>query len=139
MTPAQSILGAIQGIKVSHNAVRLTVANLSTIQVAQPNISTSAIIGISCAILVVLFLVQPFGTSKLGSTFAPIVMLWLLFNGIFGIYNLVEHDHSVLKAFSPKFAFAFFTRNGQEAWKSLGGILLAFTGTLHKLSLFYQC
>lgn len=42
LTPAQSVLGAIQGLRV-----------------AQPNISTSTIIGVSCAILVLLFVVQP--------------------------------------------------------------------------------
>ncbi|KND89681.1 Potassium transporter 5, partial [Tolypocladium ophioglossoides CBS 100239] len=111
LTPAQSVLGAIQGI-----------------QVANPDLGTSAIVGISCAILVVLFLIQPLGTSKIGTTFAPIVTVWLLFNLCCGIYNLSVHDHSVLKAFSPHFAFAYLVRNGREGWKSLGGLLLAFTG-----------
>lgn len=43
--------------------------------------------------------------------------------------NLVLHDASVLKAFSPTHAVNFFLRNKTEGWKSLGGILLAFTGT----------
>ncbi|PNY25647.1 Potassium transporter 5 [Tolypocladium capitatum] len=111
LTPAQSVLGAIQGI-----------------QVANPDLGTSAIVGISCAILVVLFLIQPLGTSKIGTTFAPIVTVWLLFNLCSGIYNLAVHDHTVLKAFSPHFAFAYLVRNGHEGWKSLGGLLLAFTG-----------
>ena len=111
LTPAQSVLGAIQGI-----------------QVANPNLETSAIVGISCAVLVVLFLIQPFGTSKIGTTFAPIVTIWLLFNLCAGIYNLAVHDYTVLKAFSPHFAFAYLVRNGTEGWKSLGGLLLAFTG-----------
>jgi KUP system potassium uptake protein len=62
LTPAQSVLGAIQGIEVAH-----------------PNISSATIVGSTCAILVVLFAIQPFGTSKIGSTFAPIVMIWLIF------------------------------------------------------------
>lgn len=37
-------------------------------------------------------------------------------------------DHSVLKAFSPYFAGAYFVRNKTDGWRSLGGILLAFTG-----------
>jgi KUP system potassium uptake protein len=40
----------------------------------------------------------------------------------------VVFDHSVLKAFSPYFAGLYFVRNKTEGWKSLGGILLAFTG-----------
>ncbi|KAM7190207.1 potassium transporter domain containing protein [Naviculisporaceae sp. PSN 640] len=111
LTPAQSVLGAIQGI---------TVAN--------PDLTRSAIVGISCAILVLLFAIQPFGTAKLGTTFAPIVVVWLLFNLCCGIYNLVNFDYTVLKAFSPYFAFSYLIRNGHDGWKSLGGLLLAFTG-----------
>ncbi|KAH8672443.1 potassium transporter-domain-containing protein [Ilyonectria robusta] len=111
LTPAQSVLGAIQGIKV-----------------ADPTLTTPTIVGISCAILVLLFLIQPFGTSKLGTGFAPIVTVWLLFNLASGIYNLAVHDHTVLKAFSPHYAFTYLIRNGYDGWKSLGGLLLAFTG-----------
>lgn len=111
LMPAQSVLGAIQGIRV-----------------ADSDLGTDAVIGISCAILVTLFLVQPFGTSRLGTAFAPIVAIWLLFNFSSGIYNLVKHDHTVLRAFSPYFAFKYLARNGTDGWKSLGGLLLAFTG-----------
>lgn len=71
---------------------------------------------------------QPFGVTKLGTAFAPIVVIWLIFNMSFGIYNLAKHDHSVLRAFSPYFAGLYFVRNGTEGWRSLGGILLCFTG-----------
>ncbi|TGO28635.1 hypothetical protein BPAE_0025g00440 [Botrytis paeoniae] len=111
LTPAQSVLGAIQGIEV-----------------AQPDISTSTIVGTTCAILILLFAIQPFGTAKIATTFAPIVMIWLLFNMCTGIYNLAQYDHTVLKAFSPYFAGQYFMRNKEEGWKSLGGLLLAFTG-----------
>lgn len=111
LTPAQSVLGAIQGLEV-----------------VSDNITKSTIVGTSCAILILLFLIQPLGTSKLGTTFAPIVCLWLIFNLAFGIYNLVHFDHGVLRAFSPYFAGAWFVRNKTAGWRSLGGILLAFTG-----------
>lgn len=111
LTPAQSVLGAIQGLAI-----------------VKPDITSSTIVGSTCAILICLFLIQPLGTSKIGSAFAPIVIIWLLFNFSFGIYNLVKFDHSVLKAFSPYFAGAYFVRNKTEGWRSLGGILLAFTG-----------
>jgi KUP system potassium uptake protein len=111
LTPAQSILGAIQGLKV-----------------IRPDLSTGTIVGISIAILVILFLVQPLGTAKIGTTFAPIVVVWLLFNLCSGIYNLAVHDFTVLKAFSPHYAFTYFVRNGTAGWESLGGLLLAFTG-----------
>lgn len=75
-----------------------------------------------------LFVVQPLGIARLGSVFAPIVIIWLIFNLCFGIYNLALFDYTVLKAFSPYFAGQFFVRNGTQGWISLGGILLAFTG-----------
>lgn len=111
LTPAQSVLGAIQGIEV-----------------VSPDISTATIVGVSCGIIVLLFLVQPLGTTKLASSFAPIVIIWLLFNLTFGIYNLVIYDATVLKAFSPYYAGSYLVRNGTNGWKSLGGVLLAFTG-----------
>jgi KUP system potassium uptake protein len=42
--------------------------------------------------------------------------------------NLAIHDHTVLKAFSPYFAGHYLVVNKTDGWKSLGGILLAFTG-----------
>ena len=111
LTPAQSVLGAIQGITV-----------------VKPDLGTPAIIGITCAILILLFFLQPFGTAKIGTAFAPIVTVWLLFNLASGIYNLAMYDYTVLKAFSPYFAFEYLIRNGHDGWKSLGGLLLAFTG-----------
>ncbi|KAF2217540.1 hypothetical protein CERZMDRAFT_104223 [Cercospora zeae-maydis SCOH1-5] len=111
LTPAQSVLGAIQGIEVVDEGIK-----------------TSTIVGTSCAILVVLFLLQPLGIHRVSSAFAPIVIIWLLFNGCFGIYNLAKHDAGVLKAFSPYFAGAWLMRTKTEGWKSLGGVLLCFTG-----------
>lgn len=111
LTPAQSVLGAIQGLSV-----------------VSPGISSSTIVGTTSGILILLFAIQPFGLTKLASTFAPIVLLWLAFNASFGIYNLVQYDHSVLKAFNPYFAIQFFKHGKTESWKMLGGILLSFTG-----------
>ena len=93
LTPAQSVLGAIQGIEI-----------------VSSDITNATIVGVSCAILVLLFLIQPFGTTKLASAFAPIVIIWLSFNLTFGIYNLAIYDSSVLKAFSPYFAGAYLVR-----------------------------
>ena len=44
------------------------------------------------------------------------------------VQNLAKFDYSVLKAFSPYFAGAYFVRHKTDGWRSLGGILLAFTG-----------
>jgi KUP system potassium uptake protein len=75
-----------------------------------------------------LFCVQRFGTGRIGSTFAPIIILWLLMLAGFGIYNLVKYDAGVFKAFNPGEAFMYLIRHGKDGWRSLGGVLLCFTG-----------
>ena len=64
-----------------------------------PNISKGTVIGITDAILIVLFVVQPLGITKI-----------------------------TFKAFNPGYCFGFLIRNGEHGWRMLGGILLAFTG-----------
>lgn len=111
LTPAQSVLGAVQGIEV-----------------VAPNISKGTIIGVTDAILVVLFCVQPLGITKITFLFAPIIIIWLGFNAAFGIYNLVNYDAGMFAAFNPGYAFEFLIRHQTDGWKMLGGVLLAFTG-----------
>jgi KUP system potassium uptake protein len=69
LTPAQSILGAIQGIEV-----------------VSPSLTYHTVVGISCAIIVLLYAVQPLGITKISGAWAPIVIIWLLFNFCFGVY-----------------------------------------------------
>jgi KUP system potassium uptake protein len=83
LTPAQSVLGAIQGLVLQ---VSLRFAHISGLDVIKPDLGNSAIIGITCAILVLLFGVQPLGVDRLSIVFAPIVIIWLLFNFTFGVY-----------------------------------------------------
>ena len=111
LTPAQSVLGAVQGIEV-----------------VDPGITKGTVIGVTDAILVILFLAQPLGITKITFLFAPVIIIWLGFNAAFGIYNLVHFDWTVLKAFNPGYGFEYLIRHGEEGWRSLGGILLAFTG-----------
>lgn len=111
LTPAQSVLGAVQGLSV-----------------VKEDISKSTVVGVTCAILILLFIAQPLGVTKISVVFAPIVIIWLAFNAGFGIYNLANYDHAILKAFNPFYAFDYLIRNKEHGWKSLGGILLAFTG-----------
>lgn len=111
LTPAQSVLGAVQGLNV-----------------VVPDITNATVVGTTAGILILLFLIQPLGTSKLATAFAPIIIIWLLFNAGFGIFNLAKYDHSVLVAFDPGHAFQYLIRNKTDGWRSLGGVLLAFTG-----------
>jgi KUP system potassium uptake protein len=59
------------------------------------------VVGVSCAIVVLLFGVNPFGSAKIGACYAPIVLLWFLFNIITAIYNIHNFYPGVFKAFSP--------------------------------------
>ncbi|PVI03491.1 potassium transporter [Periconia macrospinosa] len=111
LTPAQSVLGAVQGLSV-----------------VKEDISRSTIVGVTCAILILLFMLQPLGISKITVVFSPVIIVWLAFNAGFGIYNLARYDYRILKAFNPYYAFDYLIRNKYEGWRSLGGILLAFTG-----------
>ncbi|KAG6556611.1 hypothetical protein Mapa_001552 [Marchantia paleacea] len=84
---------------------------------------------ITCLILIGLFVLQRFGTAKVGFLFAPVVLLWLtLISGI-GIYNIVVHQPSIFRAFSPHYAITFLIRNKKNGWIMLGGVVLSITGT----------
>lgn len=98
------------------------------LEVVVPSISNSAVVGTTCGILVLLFAVQPFGTAKIGTVFAPIVILWLGMLAGFGIYNLATYGAGVLVAFNPGEAFSYLIRNKEPGWHSLSGVLLSFTG-----------
>ncbi len=111
LTPAQSVLGAVQGI-----------------QVVSPGISKNTVIGVTDAILVILFCIQPLGITKITFLFSPIILIWLGFNAVFGIYNIVKYDAGIFAAWNPAQAFKFLIRHGEGGWRMLGGVLLAFTG-----------
>ncbi|KAJ4912713.1 Potassium transporter 9 [Raphanus sativus] len=112
LTPAISVLSATGGIKVNN-----------------PKMSGDVVVIVSIVILIGLFSMQHYGTDKVGWLFAPIVLVWFLFIGATGIYNIFKHDTSVLKAFSPTYIYLYFKRRGRDGWISLGGILLSITGT----------
>ncbi|KAI3972135.1 hypothetical protein MKW92_006380 [Papaver armeniacum] len=111
LTPSISVLSAVGGIK----------------QMA--NLNQDAVVWISVVILILLFSAQQFGTDKVGSTFAPIILLWFTFISGIGLYNLIKHDVTVLRAFNPMYIIQYFQRNGKTAWLSLGGVVLCVTGT----------
>ncbi|KAK3166408.1 hypothetical protein QOZ80_1AG0045430 [Eleusine coracana subsp. coracana] len=112
LTPCISVLSAVGGIKQS--ATSLTQGQIA---------------GIAIAILIVLFLVQRFGTDKVGYTFAPIILTWFILIAGTGVYNSFKYDAGVLKAFNPKYIVDYFKRNGKQGWISLGGVILCITGT----------
>ncbi|XP_077218950.1 potassium transporter 5-like [Tasmannia lanceolata] len=111
LTPCISVLSAVSGIKEATNSM-----------------TEERIVWISVAVLVFLFLFQRFGTDKVGSTFAPILIVWFFFIGGIGIFNFAKYDPSVIKAINPKYIVDYFKRNKKDAWISLGGVILSITG-----------
>ncbi|MED6206172.1 putative potassium transporter 11 [Stylosanthes scabra] len=112
LTPTISVLSAVGGIK-------LNIAD----------VDNKVVVLVSVAIIVGLFSLQHYGTDRVGWIFAPIVLIWLLLIGGIGIYNILNSDSSVLKAFSPIYIYRYLRRGRREDWTSLGGIMLSITGT----------
>ncbi|KAL0457970.1 UNVERIFIED_CONTAM: Potassium transporter 5 [Sesamum latifolium] len=112
LTPCISVLSAVGGIKEATSAM-----------------TEDRIVWASIAILVCLFMVQRFGTDKVGYSFAPIICVWFSLIAGIGVHNFIKYDPSVIKAINPKYILDYFRRNKDQAWISLGGVVLAITGT----------
>ncbi|KAG2693479.1 hypothetical protein I3760_08G099200 [Carya illinoinensis] len=112
LTPCISVLSAVGGIKQATSAM-----------------TEDMIVWISVAILVCLFMLQRLGTDKVGYSFAPIICIWFAFIGGIGVFNFIKFDPTVVKALNPLYILKYFRRNKKEAWISLGGTVLAITGT----------
>ena len=109
LTPAISVLSAVEGLSVSapmlaHWAVPLAVAILAT-----------------------LFAIQRYGTGKVGVLFGPIVLLWFTTIGILGLRQIVSHPE-VLLCLSPKEGLMFLIREWTHAFPLLAAVFLAVTG-----------
>ena len=109
ITPAMSVLSAIEGLKVyaprmGHVVVPLTVA-----------------------ILVVLFFVQKKGTGWIGGIFGPIMLVWFAVIGLLGISGIMEGP-AILAALSPWPAINYLWHAGPLAFTVIGSAFLAVTG-----------
>lgn len=111
LTPAMSVMSAVSGLQGEISGF-----------------GTSAVVIVSIIILLGLFNIQRFGTGKVGFMFAPVLALWFFSLGAIGIYNLVKHDISVLRALNPAYIYFFFKKNSSAAWSALGGCVLCITG-----------
>ena len=109
ITPAVSILSAVEGLNVATTA-------------AEP-----FVVPITCAILIGLFLMQKHGTARIGSIFGPIMLLWFAALAGIGIINLLKHP-SVLLAVNPLYALAYFQVNHIHGIVVLGTVILCVTG-----------
>ena len=106
ITPAFSISAAIEGLQINF-----------------PSVPTVPIV---IGILIMIFFFQQFGTSIVGKTFGPIMIIWFVFIGIIGAIHLAG-NLTVLKAINPSYAINLLTQYPQGFWL-LGAVFLCTTG-----------
>ncbi|KAF2309135.1 hypothetical protein GH714_000776 [Hevea brasiliensis] len=87
-------------------------------------------VAFACAILACLFILQHYGTRKVGFIFAPIVTIWLLLISGVDIYNTFHFNPKILGAISPVCMYKFVRSIDKRSWRSLGSILLCVAGPL---------
>ncbi|WP_163511140.1 potassium transporter Kup [Fodinicola acaciae] len=109
ITPAISVLSAVEGVKV-----------------VQPSL-TEWIVPITAVIIIVLFLVQRRGTAVVGRLFGPVMILWFVTIGAFGIGGIAGNP-SILRALSPTYAVGFLLGHFGIAFFALATVALAVTG-----------
>jgi KUP system potassium uptake protein len=109
ITPAISVLGAMEGLEVVTPAL-------------QPFVVATTVV-----ILFTLFAFQRFGTARVGKTFGPITLVWFVTIGTLGLVEIVR-EPGVVAAVSPWYALRFFLDHGFVAFVVLGAVFLAVTG-----------
>ncbi|GAV89156.1 K_trans domain-containing protein [Cephalotus follicularis] len=112
LTPAISVLSAMDGIRAPF-----------------PSVHKSVVEVLSAAVLIGLFLLQKYGTSRVSFLFSPIMGAWTFSTPLVGIYSIIHHYPGIFKALSPHYMVYFFWRNGKEGWLLLGGTVLCITGS----------
>ena len=109
ITPAISILSATEGLKV-----------------ATP-LFEPYVVPLTVTILVGLFVIQQFGTHKVGRLFGPVMVLWFVAISVLGVSWIVRYP-AVLGAIDPRHAVRFFFEHGWHGFTVLGAVFLAVTG-----------
>lgn len=109
ITPAISVLSAVEGVNVVSGALR-------------PFVMPAAV-----AILLLLFTLQRVGTERIGRAFGPIMLLWFLTIAVLGLAGIAQNP-GVLTAIDPRHAISFMGQNRSSALLVLGGVFLCITG-----------
>ena len=109
ITPAISVLSAVEGVKV-----------------VAPSLE-ELIVPITAAVIVVLFLFQRVGTAAVGRLFGPVMIVWFLAIGGCGVSGIADHPE-ILKALSPTYALDFLFGHFSIAFFALAAVVLAVTG-----------
>ena len=110
ITPAISVLGAVEGLGVIAPALH------------------AYIVPVSVLILAALFAVQRKGTAGLGAVFGPVMALWFVTLAVLGAQQ-IGRNLAVLEALEPTYALRFITGNPYTAFVAFGAVVLAVTGT----------
>ncbi len=106
ITPSLTVMSAIEGLKIYN--------------------PETPVVLITCGILLVIFLVQQFGTSFIGKFFGPVMVIWFLALGIFGSLHIWDHVE-IFKSFNPYYAYQLITHS-PSAIIILGAVFLCTTG-----------
>jgi KUP system potassium uptake protein len=109
ITPAISVLSAVEGLKV-----------------AAPSLE-SLVVPITLVIITVLFAIQRFGTGAVGRLFGPVMGVWFAVLAVAGVGQIVD-EPAILRALSPSYAVSFFVDHPGTAFVALGSVVLAVTG-----------
>jgi KUP system potassium uptake protein len=109
ITPAISVLSAVEGVKV-----------------AAPGLG-HWVMPISAVILFFLFALQKHGTERVGKLFGPVMVVWFIVIALIGLFNIMQNP-DILRAISPYYGLQFFLHHGWSAFVALGGVVLALTG-----------
>jgi len=109
ITPAISVLSAVEGLKLAAPALEHYVVPLTVF------------------ILIVLFSVQSRGTARVASAFGPVMVVWFATLGVLGLIHVAD-DPSVLAAINPLYAIEFLLSHGTIGLVTLGAVFLAVTG-----------
>lgn len=89
--------------------------------------SEKYILPLALVILILLFAVQPFGTSKIGKAFGPVMLVWFIVLAVLGIRNIIIAPE-ILHALNPKFALNFILTHSTLSFIILGAVFLCVTG-----------
>ncbi len=109
ITPAVSVLSAVEGLAVATN-------------VLQPYV-----VPITVVVLIGLFAVQALGTGRIGHVFGPVLVVWFIVIGVIGVMG-IERTPAVLEALDPRQAIGFFVEHGLHGFPVLGSVVLCVTG-----------
>jgi len=109
ITPAISVLSAIEGLEVATKA------------------ATPFVLPLTCAVLFLLFLLQHWGTAGIGKIFGRVMTLWFASIAALGLAQIFQEPR-ILLAIDPGYAYKFFAENKLHAFVVFGSVVLCLTG-----------